>query len=275
MQISFIDLINQKLEEGDVELPVFDTVSQQVYTAVQSGEVDVPAICEIMQSDPILVSEVLRLANSSFFSGLSEVVTLQDAIVRLGMKQMSALVMSISQKRMYSASEGMFRSRMTQLWEHVFAASLSARWIADKTGNRKLTDHAHVATLLHDVGKLSLLRIIEDLAKSEELPLNDNLVDTTLDRLYCEHGAQLLSLWGLPESLCEVVRTQNDEEFDQSNILLSIVKLADKACAKEGVSDRPDPELDLESLPETRYLGIDEITLAELRISIEDMRSAA
>jgi len=228
-----------------------------------------------MESDPILVSEVLRLANSSFFSGLSEVVTLQDAIVRLGMKQMSTLVLSISQKRMYSASEGMFRERMTTLWEHVFAASLSARWIADKTGNRKLIDHAHVATLLHDVGKLSLLRIIEDLAKSEELPLNDNLVDTTLDRLYCEHGAQLLTLWGLPETLCEVVRSQNDEVFEQGNILLAIVKLADKACAKEGVSDRPDPDLDLESLTETRYLGIDEITLAELRISIEDMRTAA
>jgi len=95
-----------------VELPVFDSVSQEVYTAVQSGDVDVPAICDIMQSDPILVSEVLRLANSSFFSGLSEVVTLQDAIVRLGMKQMSALVMSISQKRMYSASEGMFRGHV-------------------------------------------------------------------------------------------------------------------------------------------------------------------
>ncbi len=275
MQTSFIDLINQKLEQGDVELPVFDSVSQQVYSAVQSGDVDVPAICEIMEADPILVSEGLRLANSSFFSGLSEVVTLQDAIVRLGMKQMSSLVMSISQKRMYSASGGVFRSRMTTLWEHVFAASLSARWIAEKTGNRKFADHAHVATLLHDVGKLSLLRIIEDLANTEDLPLNDSLVDTTLDKMYCEHGAQLLTLWGLPESLCEVVRNQNDEEFEQSDVLLSIVKLADKACAKEGVSDRPDPEIDLETLAETRFLGIDEITLAELRISIEDMRNAA
>ena len=275
MQIPLIDLINQKLEQDDVELPVFDSVSQDVYNAIQNGSIDASTICEIMQKDPVLVSEVLRLANSSFFSGLAEVSTLQDAVVRLGMKQMSTLVMSISQKRMYSASDGIFKDRMVKLWEHVSAASLSARWISRATGNQKLADEVHVAALLHDVGKLSLLRIIEDLATSEDLPLNDHLVDSTLEKLHATHGAKLLELWGLPQSLCEIVQQQSNADYDQSNVMLSIVRLADKACAKEGLSDRPDPDIDLDSQPESQYLGIDEITLAELRIAIEDIRAAA
>lgn len=275
MSVSFLDLINEKLESGDVELPVFDTVCQQIHEAVQAGSVTVEELCEIMQSDPVLVSETLRLANSSFFAGLTEVTTLQNAIVRLGMKQMSAMVMSISQKRLYSASGGQFKDRMVTLWEHVFTTSLSARWIADKTGNRAMADQAHVAALLHDVGKLSLLRIIEVLAEQKNIALTDELVDTALQRLAAEHGARLLELWALPASLVELVRHLDDADIGETDILMSIVRLADKAAAKEGISDYPDPSLNLDTLPEARFLGMDEITLAELLISIEDMREAA
>lgn len=272
-QTPLIDLIKLKLEKGEVELPVFDDVARRVYEAAQQESIDAEKICSLLQEDPILVSEVLRLANSSFFSGLAEINTLQDAVIRLGLKQLSALVMSISQKRMYSASGNLFKERMVALWQHVSVASLSARWIANHSGCRKIADQAHVAALLHDVGKLSLLRIIEDLAVSENIAFNDLLIDSTLDKLYCEHGADLLEIWGLPSVFCEIVRHQDDTEFDQTNVMLSIVRLADKACAKEGVSDQPDTEIFLDELPEAACLGIDEVSLAELCIEIEDMRA--
>ena len=271
VQLSLIDLITLKLEKGEVELPVFDAVAQKVFDAAQEQTIDAETICRLLEEDPILVSEVLRMANSSFFSGLAEINTLQDAVIRLGMKQLSTLIMSISQKRMYSASKGIFHDRMVVLWEHVSVASLSARWLANNTGYKKLADQAHVAALLHDVGKLSLLRIIEELSEVDNLPINHELVDNTLDQLYCEHGAMLLDLWGLPPALSEIVRHQNDEVIDQSNIILGIVRLADKACAKEGISDRPDPDIRLDELPEAVSLAINDISLAELCIEIEDM----
>ncbi|MBX2879958.1 MAG: HDOD domain-containing protein [Granulosicoccus sp.] len=274
-QIPLLELIKQKLEQGDVELPVFDAVAQKVYDAVQNGTMDADGICNLLQEDPILVSEVLRMANSSFFSGLAEIETLQDAVVRLGMKQLSALVMSISQKRMYSCSGGLFHDRMVTLWQHVSVAALSARWIANNTGYKKIADQAHVAALLHDVGKLSLLRIIEELASSGDLPISDDLVDATLDLLHAEHGSALLELWGLPTVFSEIVRQQSVEEIEEENVLLNIVRLADRACAKEGISDRPNPDLCLDSLPETTFLAMDDITMAELCIAIEDMVSVA
>lgn len=274
-QLSLVEMIDQKLENGEVELPVFDEVAHKVFTAIKNNTADAEEICEILKEDMILVSEVLRMANSSFFSGLGEINTIQDAVVRLGLKQISTLVLSVSQKRMYSASNGKFHDRMVQLWEHASAASLSARSIAKAAGYKKLSDEVHVAALLHDVGKLSLLRIIEELEKSGDVSSSDELVDATLDKLYCEHGAKLLESWDVPEVFRNIVRNQDASDYDQSDVALTIVRLADRVCAKEGVSDRPDPDLCLESLPETQWLGIDDITLAELRIVIEDARAAA
>lgn len=272
-QHSLISLIDQRLNSGDVELPVFDDIALRVHREVRENKLDADEMCKILEEDPVLVSELLRMANSSFFAGLNPVKNLREAAVRLGLKQIASIVMSVSQKRMYSASKGHFHARLTQLWLHSSSVSVGARWLARSAGYRNLADEAFVAGLLHDVGKLSLLCIIEDIMLKDKLALTDEIVDLTLQQLYCEHGAKLIDIWNLPDLFKEVVLHQDDEEFDDSNVVLSIVRLVDKACLLEGVSDlAQDETISLESLAETQALGLSEIDLAELRLVLEDCK---
>ena len=271
---SLLALIEQRLESGAVELPVFDGITLRIHRAMREQTLDADGICRLLQEDPVLAGEVLRVANSSFFRGLFEVRSLREASVRLGIKQLVAITVSVSQKRLYSASKGPFRSRLVLLWRHVSAVSACARWLAAQTGYKSLADEVAVAGLLHDVGKLSLLRIIEDIALEGrgKVRLTNELVNAVLDKMHCEHGARLLDLWELPETFKTIVRHQEDREFDDTNISLCIIRLSDKVCALEGVSDRPDRTLALETLHETHVLGLDDIDLAELRLVAEDYR---
>lgn len=267
---SLLALIEQRMESGEVELPVFDNTALEIYRRVRENSIDAEEIVDLLEQDPIIVSEVLRMANSSFFAGLSEVRNLREATVRLGTKQIATIVMSIGQKRMYSASKGPFRTRLLKLWNHSSVVSLGARWLAGSTGYRQLADEAFVAGMLHDVGKLSLLRIIEELSQSEKLPLTNELVNNALLQLYTVHGASLLATWNLPEVFQNVILQLETDEFDETNLPLVFVRLVDKACAVEGISDFPDPELSLETLRESEVLGLCDIDLAELRIALED-----
>jgi HD-like signal output (HDOD) protein len=211
------------------------------------------------------------MANSSYFSGVSEITSLRDAAVRLGIKQISTIVFSANQKRLYSASKGLFKTRLVELWQHASAVSLGSRWLASYIGYSRFADEAYIAGLLHDIGKLSLLRIIEDLVASENLVLSNEMVNSTLQQLYCTHGADLLELWRLPDLFQQVVLHQADETYDESNRILGIVRLVDKACVLEGISDiRDTAGIDLESLNETRSLGLSELDIAELCIMLED-----
>lgn len=271
---SLISLIDQRLKSGDVELPVFDDIATRIHREVRHNKLDADGMCKILEEDPVLVSEVLRMANSSFFAGLSTVNNLREAAVRLGLTQIASIVLSVSTKKMYSASRGHFRTRLQRLWLHSSAVSLGARWLSKAAGYQNLADEAFVAGLLHDVGKLSLLVIIEDIITKDKLVLSDAIVNLTLKQLYCEHGAQLLEIWNLPETFQEVIRRQDDREFDQSNAILCIVRLVNKACILEGISDMPnDDSVDLEALPETKALGLSEIDLAELRLVLEDCKA--
>lgn len=270
-ELSLLELIKQALEEGKIELPVFDNIATKIHREARENNLSADGICKILEADPVLVSEVLRMSNSTFFSGLAEVKDLRAAAVRLGVKQLASIVMSVSQKRMYSASAGPFKARMVKLWLHGSAVSMASRWIANQAGYKHLADEAFVAGLLHDVGKLSLLRIIEELYKEHSMPLTNELVDMTLMQMYCPHGAELVKRWNLPESFAELILHQADEEPDESNVNLMIVRLADKASALEGISDFPDSTITLETLPETAALGLSDIDIAELRIMLEDL----
>ncbi|MFK7954955.1 MAG: HDOD domain-containing protein [Lysobacterales bacterium] len=274
---SLVDMINAKLTSGEVELPVFDEVALKVYRAVKKDDLSAEQICDLMEEDPVLVAEVLSTANSSFFSGLGAVNTIREAMVRLGGKQVGALAMAAGQKRLYSMSKGLYNNRLKKLWAHTSAVAMGSRWLARKAGYLNLSDEAYVGGLLHDVGKVSLLTIIEDLAAggADSIEVSEHVVDVTIKQLHTQHGAQLLKLWNLPESFQEVVAQQDMDQFDESNIVLAIVRLVDKACAKEGISDFPDPGISLDSIRESTVLNLNDIVLAELQIVVEDAANGA
>lgn len=270
---SLISLIDERLTSGEVELPVFDDIALRIHKEVREGNLNADGLCKILEEDPVLVSEILRMSNSSFFAGLSPVTNLREAAVRLGMKQIAAIVISVNHKKMYSASNGLFNDRLKQLWMHSTAVSIGVRHLAKNSGYRQLADDAFVSGLLHDVGKLSLLCIIESLMLTSDMTLTDEIVDSTITQLYCEHGAKLLDIWNLPESFKEVILHQDDVEFDDANVILCLVRVVDKACVLEGVSDRLGGDVvNLEALPETHALGLTELDLAELRLVLEDLR---
>ena len=273
---SLVELIDKELEAGTVELPVFDQVAMNVYRSVRADEINADELCDLLQEDPVLVGEVLRVANSSFYSGLSGVTTLKDAVVRLGTKQVASLALAASQKRIYSASASRFQDRLVTLWKHAAATAFGARWLAQKTGHRDQADEAFVAGLLHDVGKTSLLRIIEDLSvRDDALNVADEVIDLTLDQLCAAHGAKLLETWNVPEVFRQIVIQQHADTFDENDVLVAIVRLVDRACAREGISDRPDPSAELEASREARALGLNAIQIAELQVVLEDASNSA
>ncbi|MDH3998166.1 MAG: hypothetical protein OET90_04940, partial [Desulfuromonadales bacterium] len=54
------------------------------------------------------------------------------------------------------------------------------------------------------------------------------------------------------------------------DIIVALVRLANKACSKIGLGLTVQPELILPTTAEAQFLGVNEIVLAELEIMLED-----
>ena len=117
---------------------------------------------QVIRQDPTLTGELLRLSNSSFFGGIEKVVTVRDAVMRLGIKQVAELVILSGQKRYYQLKDPLLGSFVERLWRHAVGCGIGSDWLASKLRLGEVREEAFMAGLLHDVGKLLLLRVIDD-----------------------------------------------------------------------------------------------------------------
>lgn len=268
-----IELINEHLQGNLQDLPVFNSVAVKLQQMLARRDFKIDEIIEMISEDQSLASQVLRVANSSYYAGLSSISTIKDAVVRLGAQEVANMVMMASQYELFHSENEYLNKTMQKLWDHSLACATGAKWLAKKTGYVNLAAESFMGGLLHDIGQLALLKVLDDIYRNKEskAAFSETLINEILDRMHEDVGYRLMKSWSLPEVYCSIAINHHKENFDGNDILLVIVRLADKACKKAGKSPHPDPAVSLISSPEVQFLGVKEMALAELEITVEDV----
>jgi len=260
-----------------ITLPVFSTVARQLQEAARSDTYDITAIERAIEGDPVLAAEVLRAANSGFFGGLSEIRTIRAAIVRLGFRQVANLAFMATEKSRYTARQPALAAMMTDLWQHASACAMASEWIAKRLRLTQWTEEAFIGGLLHDIGKLFLLRVLDDMMTEtpQDGPYPPELVKEVVTQVHADVGHELLRSWHLPAVYLTIVRDHHVEPVDTTNVPLLIVRLANQGCRKAGLALDTDDSVALAATVEAAALGMSEVALAELEIILEDVRGVA
>jgi HD-like signal output (HDOD) protein len=162
-------------------------------------EAEVRKVCNLLQSDPAFSAEILTLANSSLYSHVRRIDTVQRAVTAIGMERTRALAATVA----LQAVVGGVRSAeaVQDCWRHCRASAIIAEQIAPFY--RLQADSSYTSAIMHDVGRLGMLA-----AHSEYPKLLESAAGTTAELLdmereafsldHCEAGLWLCRLWGLP-----------------------------------------------------------------------------
>jgi HD-like signal output (HDOD) protein len=268
---SLIDIIHERVSSQTLQLPVFQHVALKLMNVLAKEDYSIAQVAPMIIEDQALSSQVLRMANSAFFGGFSKVTTIRDAIVRLGSRQVTNVVTVVTQSQQYCAKDKTMAAYMQTLWKHSLGCALGTKWFAEKTGYKELAQEGLLAGLLHDIGQLFLLKVLEDVQDSEPgLILSKPVILEVLQHMHVEQGVVLMQHWNIPELYGEIVRQHHDETYDTSNALLLMVRLVDMACKKAGIGLHHEPSIVLATTVEAQALGAKEVVLAELEIMLEE-----
>jgi HD-like signal output (HDOD) protein len=268
---SLVDIIHERVSSKAPQLPVFHHVALKLMNVLAKEDYSIAQVAQMIGEDQALSSHVLRMSNATFFGGLSKVTTIRDAIVRLGARQVTNVVTVVAQSQQYCTKDKSMAAYMQTLWKHSLGCALGTKWFAEKTGYKDLAQEGLLAGLLHDIGQLFLLKILEDVHASEpQISLSKPVILEVFQHMHVEQGAILMQHWNIPELYGEIVRQHHDEIYDTSNTLLLLVRLVDMACRKVGIGLHHDPSIVLATTAEAQALGAKEMVLSELEIMLED-----
>lgn len=194
--------LDREISQGEIELPMLPAVAAKVLSSSVDERADALSLADLIRQDQTLATHVLRVVNSPGFRGTIEIVSLQQAITRLGMERIREIALSASVKKTLF-KKGAYQHVAQAAWKTALAASLWSKEVARAC--RKNVEIGYLCGLLHNIGVpvvLNHLDRIAPLLSTEELM---QLIGDESSRT----GEMLARRWKLPEAVAITIVTIN------------------------------------------------------------------
>ena len=262
----FFAQLNKSLESEQGTLPIFSAVSLRIQLELIKDSPDLKLIERLIVEDQSLSSTVLRVANSVTHFGLFETTTVRSAIIRIGMAEIMQIVCADINNTLFSSRDDQIDLIMKKLWQHSVGCAFTAGILASTIACGVKREEAFSAGLFHDIGKLLILKVIEEKRKKYKLfDVSKELLLEAIESLHPKHGFLLMNRIKLPKIYAVVARDHHLKSYDRSNCMLMLVRLANNICHQIGIGFVQDPSLDIMATEEAVLLNLSEPDLEKTR----------
>lgn len=187
-------------EDPSYRPPPLPSVAMELLALSNKNDARASDVVRLLEQDEMLAGNVMRIVSSPIYSGRHGVTSLKEAVVRLGFKIIRDMVFEVALRSgVFDLDE--YAETVAQVQRHSTVTAYIARIVCNKA--RIDGDHAFICGLLHDAGFAALLFAVTHFEGSESPPLEQIWSD--VDELHERASGILGRLWGLPDSIVEVV----------------------------------------------------------------------
>ncbi|HDH06115.1 MAG TPA: HDOD domain-containing protein [Nitrospirae bacterium] len=214
------------------KLPTLPVIAQEILAIIDDDLIPVNKLEKIIENDPAISAKIVSVANSAFFGFRTPAGTLNNAIMRIGFKNVKNIALAIS--LMTVLENGKYKSALD--YRRVFNHSVSVGFIAKLISAElipAISEELLINGMLHDIGFLALSRFFPDayLNVLNEFDKDGTLLEAEKKILSFTHadiGNWLAEKWNLPETVLNTTLHHHTPSLAKNNLQhLAIVHIAD------------------------------------------------
>src|SRR5215831_11232143 len=159
----------EHLLRDEIRLPSPPAIAARILEIVKQEEFSFKQLASVIQSDPALLSRILRLANSGFYGLPKKVSNIDTAIAVLGVNALKNLALSFIISEAFGKN-GDSRVDFDRFWRRSITTAVAGEMISTAVGSPN--EDAFIVNLLQDIGVITslvcrredYLRVLEDKA---------------------------------------------------------------------------------------------------------------
>ncbi len=165
----------------------------------------------VIESDEALSARIVRVANSVYFYRGSQATDIEKAVANIGLDELRCLLTAAMLKSLL-LGKGNARK---QVWANAVATAVICRGLARRFPNMSIGE-AFLAGLVHDVGKLVMLRRAPDLYEKvlNEVTISEKTFLAAEEEIYelnhVEVGQWVAETWHFPESVIAAIASHHN-----------------------------------------------------------------
>ncbi|MEZ6196338.1 MAG: GGDEF domain-containing protein [Planctomycetota bacterium] len=266
---SYLDVVNAD------NLPSPPTLATEILRLTRDDGVGLSDIADVIARDPALTAKFLKLANSSLFPSGSTVTSLDQAMMRLGLKTVKLMALSFS----LVGNQRGGGLDFDELWRRSLAQAVAARQLAKHVGLR-LGEEAFLCGILGRIGQLALNHVAPEAYAGVVSSARDSFPSAAEERavLGFDHhavGGALLDRWELPDMIVQAVRHSGAPSAagpDTDPIAVAIAKLEKVGRAATRVLFDQDKGSGLKALHDAarEFFGLGESEIESFLVELEE-----
>lgn len=268
-------MLLERIESGKLVLPAMPTTASKVLECLESGSQD--RVAGLLEQDPVLALEVLRLANSASFAPRARIESISHAITMLGATRLRSLLVTASARQVFISRNRTIRELTTALWQHSIGVATVARQIAVRAAFPD-KEAPYMVGLMHDIGKPIVAIHLLDLERSVSRAAQDHWIDPNewlniVQEVHRPVGVAVAKAWNMSADVSKAVA--DCVEFDpiERNSPANAVRFANALAKREGVyAGNVDMEqVDTVLLIGRSMLGLDDDGIAALSTALRSV----
>lgn len=193
----FLVHVKTELESNRLVLPTLPDVALKVRDAVSKGDASAQELAEIIAMDPAISARLIQVVNSPLYRGTNEIKNIQMAVTRLGNKTIRTLITSLVMQQMFKPTSALLEQYFRSIWEQGVNVSAISRALAAFVPHLN-ADEAMLAGLIHQIGKLPILALVENIPEFRDSP---SRLEKLLEKAHPHVGKIIMDTWNFPQDL--------------------------------------------------------------------------
>jgi HD-like signal output (HDOD) protein len=238
----------------DLTLPTMPAVAHDLIRSLNEDDVPLTQLRQVIEEDPALAVQLLRLANSAAYAHSPRVGRVEDAIARLGMGQVRSLALASMFNDAFPVAPGLEREAF---WRASQSCGSLAQWIASGIGSD--SEEAWLTGFMVRLGELLMgMKVpgcVQAIEKQPQYPgARWERELALLGFTEGELSAELARAWNFPDTMVHALQTAAQpltaQPFSALGAVLHVAELLNTAAeaGEDAVQAVPDEVLQALSL---------------------------
>jgi len=182
-------------------IPQISEVVRDLINQLNDPEIDLKEIARNVEKEPLISIKVLRLVNSASFGLAKKIVSIEDAVVLLGMGRLKPLVIASG---IVSSVCKIDNFDINQFWLDSFSTASYAKWLANESDCN--VDVAFTAGLLSNLGVILIRLGLEKQATDIEQRIRQGHERSFIEKMRLgftsqDVSAELCRIWKFSDEL--------------------------------------------------------------------------
>ncbi|MEA3223504.1 MAG: HDOD domain-containing protein, partial [Thermodesulfobacteriota bacterium] len=197
-------------------------IAIKIAKMLDDQDYDISAVANEIKKDQVISAKILRLCNSSYVNPMTEITSIDHALIYLGKKTILKLNASAGSEEFFSQFGEGYSLCKGGLYQHALGTARLCEKLARLSGMLS-PDVAYTAGLLHDIGKVVLDQYIANIQplfyrQIQEEGKDSSIVEKNIFNTdHTKTGELLAKNWNLPKTIIDAISFHHIPDIAETN----------------------------------------------------------